>query len=421
MEGPVNVINFVFEDLKRLKNFINCTDINKSTITRFGPSVIVSSITNRNNIAFNNQLPNKFIIASGVNHHPEDWSGPPWIKESRTSVLDNLNPSYLDSLREGRALLLLDQSLEGYQTPWLWEYFHNDCKKHKVNPQSIVYVTGNLLSDTQYQSWADELSISNRLKVIPYIHFEKHIQHLATFLKISPSFEDTVEYKTQNLKNLKVYNCLQKRQRVHRSWFYLYLFIHKILDYGLVSTNHYGNHIPNIDGIRVPQYLLEEGAKLLPLIVNGEANNIKGDHHYINRILDNVCLDTWVSIVSEASFVDSEDTLFLSEKVFKPIACMHPFIVLGNKDSLKRLRDMGYKTFDGFIDERYDSLPTFERFDAIISSIKQIIAIEDKVSWYKSMQPILEHNYNVLHSQGHRINPACSALINYYNEYFKEQ
>jgi len=412
------VINFVFEDINRSLNFINCSDINKSNIRRFGSAVIASAVFPRQRISIHNTLPKNFIIAAGVNHHPDDWSGPPWIKEERTSVLANINPIYLTHLQNGRALLLLDQSLEGYQTTWLWEYFHEDCKNYNVNPQSIVYVTGNLIADDQYTAWADQLKLTNRIKVIPYMHFEKDIQRIATQMKLTPSVDAHIAYKLTH--TVKAYNCLQKRPRVHRSWFYLYLFKNNLLEHGLVSTNHYGNHIPSIDGVRIPQDLLEEAASLLPLIVHSEPNNIKDDQHYINRILDKVCLDSWVSIISEASFVDSENTLFLSEKLFKPIACMHPFIVMGNRDSLKKLRQMGYKTFDGFIDESYDSLPTFERFEAIISSIKKIIAIEDKVAWYKSMQDILEHNYNVLHNQGKRSNPAHGALISYYNEYFKE-
>jgi hypothetical protein len=412
------VINFVFEDLDRSLNFIDCSDVNKSTIRRFGPAVIASSIFPKQKISIHDNLPKNFIIAAGVNHHPDDWSGPPWIKDRRDSVLANINPIYLTHLQNGQALLLLDQSLEGYQTTWLWEYFHEDCRNYNVNPQSIVYVTGNLIADEQYTAWADQLGLTNRIKVIPYMHFEKDIQRIATQMKLTPSVDAHIEYKLSHA--VKTYNCLQKRPRVHRSWFYLYLFKNNLLEHGLVSTNHYGSHIPNIDGVRVPQDLLEEAASLLPLIVHSEPNNTKDDQYYINRILDKVCLDSWVSIISEASFVDSENTLFLSEKLFKPIACMHPFIVLGNKDSLKKLRQMGYRTFDGFIDESYDSLPTFERFEAIILAIKKIIAIEDKVTWYKSMQDILEHNYNVLHSQGKRSNPAHNTLTNYYNEYFKE-
>jgi hypothetical protein len=417
------VINFVFEDIDNLQNFTQCPDINKSGIRRFAPAVIASALTRRIKYAGNSrvykntdELPNKVIIASGVNHHPDDWA---IGKQSGTSVLDNISPQYLKLLQQGQALLVLDQSLEGYQTEWLWQFFHEDCSKHGVNPRAVVYVTGNMIADEQYTNWANDHKVCDTMKVIPYMHFERDIQQIAKRVNLVSNFDTNLEYKKSN--PIKTYNCLQKRQRVHRSWFYLYLYKNNLLDAGLVSTNSYGNHIPNIDGIKPPQQLLEEAGKLLPLVVHGEPNNVKDDQHYINRILDKVCLDSWVSVVSEASFVDSENTLFLSEKIFKPIACMHPFIILGNKGSLKKLKEMGYKTFEGFIDERYDELDTFPRFEAIIHAIKQIDAIEDKVEWYKSMRHILEHNYRVFCASEHKDVVAHTSLINYYNEYFKEQ
>jgi len=416
------VINFVFEDTNNITNFTQCPDVNKSGIRRFAPAVIASALTRRvkysgnSRVYSSDQIPNNCIIASGVNHHPDDWA---IGKYSGTSVLENISTQYLERLQQGKALLVLDQSLEGYQTEWLWEFFHEDCNKYNVAPQAIVYVTGNMIADEQYNEWAKYNHISDRIKVIPYMHFERDIQQIAKRMNLVSNFDANLEYKLTN--PIKTYNCLQKRQRVHRSWFYLYLYKNNLLDSGLVSTNSYGTHIPNIDGVKPPQALLEEAGKLLPLVVHGEPNNVKDDQHYINRILDKVCLDTWVSVVSEASFVDSEHTLFLSEKIFKPIACMHPFIILGNRGSLKKLREMGYKTFEGFIDESYDDLPTFQRFEAIISAIKQIDAIEDKVKWYESMRNILEHNYQVFCASEHKDVKAHTELINYYNDYFKDK
>ena len=61
--------------------------------------------------------------------------------------------------------------------------------------------------------------------------------------------------------------------------------------------------------------------------------------------------------------------MFISEKTFKTIACSHPFIVMGNKNTMSKLREMGYKTFDNFIDEGYDPLPTHERLQRIIKTL----------------------------------------------------
>jgi hypothetical protein len=320
-------------------------------------------------------------------------------------------------MRRGKALLLIDQTLEGYQTDWLWEFFHSNFAVHDLPPESVIYITGNLRANDDYQAWCGQHLMPRKLKVIPYSHFERDICKVAQDMQLNGNFKEKIDYKT--LHNIKTYNCLQKRTRAHRSWFYLHLFKAGLLAQGLVSSNDYNGHIPDIEGQSLPKELLIEGAKLLPLTINNTPNNQHDDQHYITRILDHVCLDTWVSVVSEASFADSDNTIFISEKMFKPIACMHPFIVVGNKGSLAKLKEMGYKTFEGFIDESYDQLPTFERFDAIIEAIKKIDAIEDKMAWYKSMEDILTHNYNVLMTSTNRVPVAIEELQSYYNDYFK--
>jgi hypothetical protein len=103
-----------------------------------------------------------------------------------------------------------------------------------------------------------------------------------------------------------------------------------------------------------------------------------------------------MTVISEAHCGDSDKTMFLSEKTFKVIACRHPFMIMGNKDSMKMMRQIGYKTFDGFIDESYDSLPTHDRLNMIIESIKKVNQIKDKLSWFKEMSEIIEYNYDTL-------------------------
>jgi len=97
---------------------------------------------------------------------------------------------------------------------------------------------------------------------------------------------------------------------------------------------------------------------------------------------------------------------------------MHPFIILGNRGSLKKLKEMGYKTFHPFINETYDDLPTFDRFDAIIKEIKRIDSIPDKAKWYDSIRDILEHNYQILNKRDTEPPLAHVELFNYYNNYF---
>jgi predicted patatin/cPLA2 family phospholipase len=77
------------------------------------------------------------------------------------------------------------------------------------------------------------------------------------------------------------------------------------------------------------------------------------------------------------------------------------------------MRKIGYKTFDGFIDEGYDSLPTHERMEYLIESIRKVDNIKNKIEWFKSMEDILEHNYNTLISKLFSPPEAYNELKNY--------
>lgn len=87
---------------------------------------------------------------------------------------------------------------------------------------------------------------------------------------------------------------------------------------------------------------------------------------------------------------------FFSEKIFKPIVFMHPFILVGRHNSLKLLRDSGYRTFDGIFDESYDSIDNdIDRLNAIESEITRLNTLPAGkwASMLTNIQPIVEHNY----------------------------
>ena len=418
------MINFVFEDLENRQNFINYVDAMGER--RFAPSAIAGSMKNHrvystleNFISINDDSIEHCIIPVGVVRDPNLWAGADYYKDNiRESLFDCMSPQILERVKNKKALLLFDQCLEGYQTPWLWQFFHEECEKVNVDPASVIYVTGNVLSAEQYAGWANQRISGNRIKVVPYTHFERDVALIASRNNIQPTYDSIAQYKQEHITTVKTYNCLNKRPRAHRSWFYLKLYKENLLNNGLVSMNDYGPHIPRIDNQWPDQKLMVEARRLLPLMIYDTPNNEKDDLFYITRITDQVFLDSWVTVIPEASFADSNGTLFISEKTFKPIACMHPFIIFGNKGSLKELRAMGYKTFSPFINEAYDDLPTFERMDAIIEEIKRIDAIPDKFKWLYSMKDILEHNYNLLNSTKDIAPTAHTSIFNYYNNFF---
>lgn len=422
-------MNFLFEDLKELRNFVDCKDLCPSGIGRFGVSPLVNVI---NILVYEKKdgfKPiyhdcNNYIISSGVNHSPEDWTGyNPKVK----SLFSHLNSKYITDLRNGNALLMLDQSFEGYQTNWLWDWFHQECIEYQISPKSIIYVTGNMIVNDVYDDWVNKNGIEDKIKVIGYPHFEIDVamnalnRTIVGNLPQLPNFEDHINYKTEKKDYIKTFSCLNKRIRPHRVWFYNYLFHSGLLDKGLISMNEFNKHSYNWEGKEIKKETLDEICSVLPLRVYGKPNDELDDNFYINRFNPEICLDTYVSVVSEAHCGDTDQTMFLSEKIFKPIATNHPFMVMGNKNSLKKMREIGYRTFDQYIDQSYDDLPTHERLEYIIESLKKLENIKDKLSWFKSMKNDVEHNYTVLTNNIHNKKVlALRQLEEYYKIYFKE-
>lgn len=103
-----------------------------------------------------------------------------------------------------------------------------------------------------------------------------------------------------------------------------------------------------------------------------------------------------IDIVSE-SFTGGT-TFFPTEKTFRPMLLKKPFITMGPINHLIYLRQMGFQTFYDFWSEDYDGYAPRWKFQKIIDLI-DILAKKTKselYQMYQDMQPILNHNYDLL-------------------------
>ena len=79
------------------------------------------------------------------------------------------------------------------------------------------------------------------------------------------------------------------------------------------------------------------------------------------------------SFVTETTYYSDE--FYISEKTLKPIGHSHPFIIFGSVGTLKELKRMGFKTFEPFIDERYDLETNMQkRIDLIFAEIFKLVS-----------------------------------------------
>jgi len=115
------------------------------------------------------------------------------------------------------------------------------------------------------------------------------------------------------------------------------------------------------------------------------------------RIYKNFLID----IVAET--FTSGNCFFPTEKIVRPILLKKPFIVMGSKDYLCYLRQLGFRTFSDFWNEEYDAYEGRDRYIKILQLI-DIISKKSKAELndiYWSMKYTLDHNYHLLLNQNY--------------------
>ena len=104
---------------------------------------------------------------------------------------------------------------------------------------------------------------------------------------------------------------------------------------------------------------------------------------------------TAYSIVAETAFPPNPD-VFFTEKIAKPLISRRLFVVFTGRGYLQGLRRLGFKTFDGVIDESYDTIEDDEqRWQAAFEQVRWLCE-QHQTEIFNKIKPIVEHNYQVL-------------------------
>ena len=113
-----------------------------------------------------------------------------------------------------------------------------------------------------------------------------------------------------------------------------------------------------------------------------------------NDNLDTLCSGLF-HVVTETIFYDEK--LHLTEKIFKPIVARRPFLLVGAPGNLAYLKSYGFKSFDQWIDERYDlETDPDQRLAKIVNELDKLCKLSESelMNMYEQMQDTLEYNFN---------------------------
>jgi hypothetical protein len=276
------------------------------------------------------------------------------------------------------------------------------------NPYQIYYFTNTVDVETHYLNYLKKYNLTSFMvnKCINFYIYDDAGNNIITHLIDSDGgkyevldrgiyYSIPMEDELYNVRK-KYYMCLNRNSsRLHRPELVLNFIKSGIFDKGVVSLlqsdefDRFANEVGN-----------EEYKELIyknyPFILDYEEPEFVSDmHNFFTK--KEQWLDTYFSVVTETSIDDN--LCFISEKPIRPMIYFHPFIVLGNPNTLKRLKELGFETFPEFFDESYDTVMDSKiRKKMVTESVVALCKkpIEEIHSMYISVIPKLIHNRNLL-------------------------
>jgi len=103
---------------------------------------------------------------------------------------------------------------------------------------------------------------------------------------------------------------------------------------------------------------------------------------------------TAYSVVAETN--SDNHYSFCTEKIVKPILAERLFVVFSGQYYLRNLQSLGFRTFDGIIDESYDSVEDYDlRFKLACEQIKYLCE-QSQEEVLAKIRSVTEHNKQVM-------------------------
>ena len=343
-----------------------------------------------NNYIYNIDV-NCFAWVLGYNRWPETFED--------ISLFDSISDDVIKDIQEGKCKLLINYGYEGLGSHHrdsilhqpLLERIHFLLKKFKIPQESFIYMDSN--------NTYNNIKLDTKINIIQY---EYCAIDQWRFTKQNP----TMMYHGNNKssRNMKkwvnskdtiremYYLSFNRLPKDHRVKLVMSLNRHNLLDKGYVS---FANKITDWDWKEMvtekERISLE---KKMPLVI--DEKDLSNTKYSYEKFDVKYFLNSYFQIVTGNNFTDWKDQLIFSEKIWKPITNLQPFIYLDDVGALKRLHEYGFKTFEPFIDESYDRVyNTEERFSMIEGEIIKLCnkPIEEIHEWYWSIEDVIKHNY----------------------------
>lgn len=308
----------------------------------------------------------------------------------------NPNPNVVKLVREKKGYVLVTLLYEGFLDDLFLKGLTDYFTKKNIPLTQVVYVSNCYNGQDVYHNFCKRNNIEPEMKMeyLPVFRIDK--------TDLTQILEADISYSTAPKK--KLFLCFNRRHNEHRVLFCVMMSKLNLIDrffYSMIRQQP-ESHQTFIENARffgskhkefhISENDIIEADKHLPLILdttNFSKYPMEVGYDSVKPFYD----DSYINIVMETYFFSN--IIHITEKTYKPIAFMQPFIMLAAPYGLQHIKDMGFKTFDQFWDESYDSETDHTiRFLKITQQVRKISEwSQEKLDQFvKDVQPILEFN-----------------------------
>ena len=284
-------------------------------------------------------------------------------------------------------------------------------RERKYPKGSVLILQGNTKIEEQYKNWREKFLEDKWFDVQYSNHFGKIF------------FDDKMPtvpciYAAMQNQESKDFNSLNRVYRPHRGAHLHYLAKNNLLEKGMVSCNQVKQS--DILGSRLTGESISDFEKVMnehyPLYLDGNWENTNAAWNYNTELYQN----TLLTVITETIFIDN--TSFVTEKIFKPIALGHPFILIAGSGTVKGLEELGFKCdFLGFGTE-YDSIEDPKtRLEEVHNILETWISLDrdEKLRRIGSSFENIVHNWDHLRNSSFyhdALHKAIQSSKDYFNE-----
>lgn len=352
-----------------------------------------------NSLYFGKRKYNKYIYPIKISPHIDAFSGAAYdgTKLAGNFFWKYMSSEALEDARRGRAIIFLDYGQENFIAKSSYENLHIALSYSGIPREQVVIGFNTFNAEEVYDSWFNKNEQRLVVKSWPFV-----ISNTSYFYEETRNGRTEPEqfYATKDTLRPNHFLFKVRRPRDHRQALIYLMNENDLLDLGdwsWLSDHKYYDTIAAEYNNRYNLSLTKEKVKNLFTKLPKSLKDEPSDTY------DSVSswTDSQVKSYNNAYFYICTETYTegpyksVTEKVCKPMANFLPFVFLSFPGALQVLRDMGFKTFSGFIDESYDhEEDTGKRIKMIYAEIEKLCKMDKKQlhDWYWSMEHILVHN-----------------------------